>query len=182
MPSPRAPHPESSPESPLQPFPGRPGSSSDARPDVDGPWMSRSPFLGDLPVALKPLTIGRRMKAGECFHSEPFFCLHSPASQSDRGSWIPTRSSLYAETRAGHRKRQNNRREYPSQFISAVIPTLRCIHGIGPVEEAWKRGQKFCQTLSLSDPCSCQTTEPESSHESPPPAVSWASRRLFGRG
>ena len=42
--------PESSPDSPLQPFPGRPGGSSDARPDVDAPRMRRSPFWAACPL------------------------------------------------------------------------------------------------------------------------------------
>ena len=50
--------PESSPESPLQPFPGRPGGSSDARPDVDAPRMSRSPFWRSLLLFISPLRPG----------------------------------------------------------------------------------------------------------------------------
>ena len=46
------------------------------RPSSAFRMIHRSP-----PVALNPLTISRSMKAGDCFHSEPFFCLHAPASQ-----------------------------------------------------------------------------------------------------
>jgi hypothetical protein len=86
---------------------------------------------------LKPLTIGRRRKAGECFHSEPFFCLHSPASQSDR---VPPSMSCIAQSlqkQAGKRCGVKGcpRIFYPKPFTSRfrdvqVVPRLfcRCLH------------------------------------------------------